>query len=507
VKLEKSCLAACAIFFLCLAFFLVGSTIGWRHSILDGNQWRETQTAISAYYMVGRRPVLAYETPLLGPPWSIPFEFPLYQWTVAGLVTLLHTPLEQTGRTLNLAFFLLTLVPANYLLSSLGVRRGHRWLILALILLSPFYIFWSRTFMIESTALFFSASYAALAVACYRRLRTSTALAAIAFGCLAAMVKITTLPPFLLVAPLVCSTACNRKNHNSTGAARWAGVVVVLLPVLAGIWWTRYADGIKSENPIARTLTSQAIVEWNFGTLTQRLEPDAWATIFGWWGQVTGSLVVLAVAAIAVSLLGHRRIEFLACLALALAAPLVFFNLHVAHDYYTYANGLFLTVAAGFAMVAALERGGRWSWLGGGLFLLVSAACLVRYERDFYPRLASDSDALPEIRTVADSTKKITRQDDVLLILNLAWSPTIPYYSHRRALMIPGEFLQDLLQKPTDWVKRLSPRRIGALIIGQRPNALLDPRLLEPVFTAFDIDPRGQEVAGWYLLFPRRKSR
>jgi hypothetical protein len=216
---------------------------------------------------------------------------------------------------------------------------------------------------------------------------------------------------------------------------------------------------------------------------------------------------VLAVAALAVLLLGHRRIEFLACLALALGAPFVFFNLHFAHDYYTYANGLFLTVAVGFALVAALERGGRWSWLGGGLFLLVSAACLVRYERDFYPRLASDSDALPEIRTVADSVKKITQPHDVLLILGLEWSPSIPYYSHRRALMIPGEFLQDLLQKPADWAKRLAPRRVGALIIGQRPNALLDPRSLEPVFKAFDIDPRGQELAGWYLLFPRRSNR
>ena len=32
--------------------------------------------------MIGNPFRLAYETPVLGKPWSIPMEFPLYQWTV-----------------------------------------------------------------------------------------------------------------------------------------------------------------------------------------------------------------------------------------------------------------------------------------------------------------------------------------------------------------------------------------------------------------------------------------
>jgi hypothetical protein len=528
VKIQKGSLAACAVFLACLGFFLVASTIGWHHSILDGNQWRETQTAISAYYMVGRRPVLAYETPLVGPPWSIPFEFPLYQWTIAGLVTVVHAPLEQTGRAVNLAFFLLTLIPAYYLLWSLGIRRWQRMLILCLFLLSPFYVFWSRTFTIESTALFLCASYSALAVENDRQFRTSTALAAIGLGCLAALVKITTLLPFLLVAPLISAARAARtpamppspvdsdsssfphafavrQNHGSRAVRRLVRMAIVFLPILAGICWTYYADGIKAENPIARKLTSQAMTEWNFGTLGQRLQPQTWATIFERWGQVVGSLGVLATAAFAVLLAGRRRVEFFSCLALALCGPLVFFNLHLVHDYYTYANGIFLIGAVGIAVVAVLEKG--WSWIGGGLFFLMAAACLVRYGNDFYPRLANDSEAFPEIRAVADSARKLTRPDEVLLILGLDWSPAIPYYSQRRALMIPGDVLRDLLEKPADWVKRLAPFRVGALIIGEKPNEILDPVLLQSVFKAFDIDPRGQDVAAWYLLFPRRNSR
>ena len=46
----------------------------------------------------------------------------------------------------------------------LGLRLQHRLIALSFLLLSPLYLFWSRTFMIESTALFFSVAYLALAV-------------------------------------------------------------------------------------------------------------------------------------------------------------------------------------------------------------------------------------------------------------------------------------------------------------------------------------------------------
>ena len=45
---------------------------------------------------------LRYETPVLGPPWSLPFEFPLYQGIVAGLAKIFSTPLDQTGRFVSI---------------------------------------------------------------------------------------------------------------------------------------------------------------------------------------------------------------------------------------------------------------------------------------------------------------------------------------------------------------------------------------------------------------------
>jgi hypothetical protein len=483
----------------CLVFFLIASAIGWEHSILDGHPWREPQTAITAYYMIGKLPQLAYETPLFGPPWSVPFEFPVYQWTVAGLVTLLHTPLDQTGRAVNMVFFLATLLPVNYLLGALQMCRSHRCMVLALVLLSPFYIFWSRTFMIESTALFLSATYAALMVAGDRTLSIARLVAAMGFGSLAAMVKLTTLVPFLAVGPLF-GLMPRKGGRRLPWVARFG---MLLVPLAAGVWWTQYADRIKGQNPQTRPLQTAAMAQWNFGTLAQRSLPEAWGTVVAFWGQVVGSLTVLAICALIVLFLVRRRLQFCACLGLALSAPILFFNLYVEHEYYTYAIGIFLIAAAGIVVVALMEGGGASRWLGGALWVLIAAASLARYGESFYPRLTVGSEEAPEAGAVAAAVQAVTRPDDVLVTVGLEWSPLIPFYSQRRALMILPEFTHDFLQNPATWVERLRPYRAGVLVIGLSPNGRFDVGTLESALKALRLDPRGQRVAYWYLVFHR----
>src|SRR5215470_16287051 len=79
--------------------------IGWKHAIFEAHAFRQTQTAISVYWMLQGGPLLAYHTPVLGYPWAIPLEFPLYQWLVAGLVAASGVSIETAGRTVGVAFF------------------------------------------------------------------------------------------------------------------------------------------------------------------------------------------------------------------------------------------------------------------------------------------------------------------------------------------------------------------------------------------------------------------
>lgn len=173
-------------------------SVGWDHSITDFHGFRQTQTAISVRYLLGGSPALAYETPVLGPPWSIPFEFPLYQWLVAGVVHATGSELDQAGRFVSVAFFLLSLIPGYLILRQLRLSAAASLVVLSLLLISPFYLFWSRTFLIESTALFFGLAYLAASLRAIGGGRPWLRSAAMLFGILAAAVKITTFAIVLL---------------------------------------------------------------------------------------------------------------------------------------------------------------------------------------------------------------------------------------------------------------------------------------------------------------------
>src|SRR5258708_3048765 len=60
--------------------------------VSDVHGFRQSQTAVTINALANGSPFLRYETPVLGYPWSIPFEFPLYQWLTACLMRLFHTP-------------------------------------------------------------------------------------------------------------------------------------------------------------------------------------------------------------------------------------------------------------------------------------------------------------------------------------------------------------------------------------------------------------------------------
>src|ERR1700722_19604767 len=72
---------------------------------LDGAySFRQTQTALSAFWMLKNGFSFAYETPVAGPPWSIPFEFPIYQYIVALVSEIFGWSLDSAGRIVSFTF-------------------------------------------------------------------------------------------------------------------------------------------------------------------------------------------------------------------------------------------------------------------------------------------------------------------------------------------------------------------------------------------------------------------
>jgi hypothetical protein len=433
-----------ALFVAAVAWSLAVTSIGWTHAISDDNGWRQAQTAISAYFIQQGGPWFTYETPVLGPPWALPHEFPVYQVTVAAVSRVSGLALEQAGRFVSVAFFYASLAVAFAFFGELGIPRPRRLLILAIWMLSPLYLFWSRTFMIESTALFFAATFLTFTARSLSRLRWLEAAVAVAAGATAYAVKPPSLAGFVAIAGILWLV---RIRQNPTAARVVLGAALLVLPIAIGGAWHAYGDSLKLKNPFGWAWTSAAIRgDWVLGPagsnagLDRRLE---WGTWQFFWAETLkatlGHQAVLFGSLVCAFLARRRRLEVVALLVLAAAHFALFAPAYLGHPYYQYGSGLFLVVAVGLAANAALECGDRRRLLAGGLLALVSVACVSGYWGRMLPVQRRDAYRKGAwfVRLGA-ALAAATRPDDVIVGFGLDWNPEVPYYARRRALMWPG---------------------------------------------------------------------
>ena len=415
--------------------------VGWHHSILDLHPWRQSHTAISAYEMVRGGPFWRYVTPILGPPWPSPIEMPLYQWIVASLARSRSLDLETTGRAVSVAFFFATLVSGWFALDILDVAPRHRPIFVGLALASPLYLFWSRTFMIESTALFFAVTYL---LAVHRATKTDVSsgrtmawlTVALAAGVLGAMVKVTTFVPWWTgAAILVVSRARRQPFPRATLVGVAAGV---MLPVMAAAGWLAFVDVVKAENPLSARLAWSTVAWQHLGPLAMRFSPRSWYSVPGGaiLGRtrhtVVGSLAVFAAAWLAIVMLRRRLTPSLVCLALYFLPLAVFMHLYTAHVYYPYASSLLLLTIVGCGIVALLERRDVTAWLGLGLLTAALLAMTTNYLRGYYVDQQSDNS---QHWPLANALQTRLPANDVLLIYGLDLNPEFTYSARRRAIM------------------------------------------------------------------------
>src|SRR5262249_37528880 len=134
---------------------------------------------------------------------SIPIEFPIYQWIVAAL-GLIGIQIETAGRLVSYCFFIACLWPIWMIFRSMKLKTEIFLITAILFLSSPLYLFWSRTVMIESLALFFAALWLALLIALLTMPKPtwSSFITVVATGTIAGLVKITTFPAFLFLGGL-----------------------------------------------------------------------------------------------------------------------------------------------------------------------------------------------------------------------------------------------------------------------------------------------------------------
>ncbi len=317
----------------------------------------------------------------------------------------------------------------------------ERLLALAPVLVCPVLLFYSRTFMIESTALCLTVWFTFFFETILSRARSGSLLATWLTGALATLTKLTTFAAFwIFLAILVIERIRIRRRNGQSWvrATTLTGALALLaigVPFAAELTWLHYSDHLKEIHPYAHALTSYApgFRSFNLGTLVQRIT-------FDWWKQI-GHITVNQVLALPgfLTLLGglfliaapYRRMA-LVCTVSYAGGFLLFSNLYYIHDYYFYASVLFLLLAFGIVSAGLL----RSRWIHWGCALVPNhrwpRSRVERLQPDLLFLLSSANDPIP---FEAEIIRRLSYADEVFAGFGYDWSSLLPYSAQRRAIM------------------------------------------------------------------------
>lgn len=395
--------------------------------LLERHGFRQTQTAFTArIFHEDGIDLLHPMLPVLGPPWEVPFEFPLFQ--AAAAVVMNAGLAEDTAlRVTGLASFVL----AAWLLWLLVRRQaGDLAAIIALgvFAFSPMAIEWSRAALIEYLALAATLAFALAGLRWRERPTAAWYGAALVLGSVAALVKITTaafwIAPFALL-------GFGRDDVAQTRRSRAAAWGLSILPLLAGVAWTRYTDAIKAGSAATADLSSGEMVLWNFGDLAERVDASSWARVVVVIVLAGGVILPFVVVPLIRFARRERQGRFWTWIAVTLIGPvLVFFNLYVNHDYYAIAISASLAAIIGVGVAALRPSVSRVDRVVLPTILAASVVVwllVLPYWAPIYQRVSDPEGVLP----LAAQIERETSDGQPVSIVGRNWSPAILYYAHR----------------------------------------------------------------------------
>ena len=438
-------------------------------TLLEAHGFRQTQTALTTYWLLQNGFSLAYETPVIGYPWQIPLELPIFQYVVAAWTRLFGGNLDANGRIISAAFLVACIPPLASIVRQLELSR-RVWLIaIVLTFTGPIYLFWGRAFLIETAAVFFSVAYLALLVTIVRQrdVSATTIFLAAIVGALAGTQKSTLGLPVLAFGGALFAFMHWRDAHPITIRRVATFAVVVIAPIAAAFAWNAYADAFKAQNAIAaQGLLTDApnAIRWNFGTLQQRLTPHTWKLIFWDRGIQYNAAGIAGVALIAGVLIRpvwpRLRLVAASALFLWIAPPLIFTNLFYIHDYYQVELVIFLVFALAIAIGEWLPRIVRHEWWIPAVVVLCAAWSLRQFAVNELPRITGDFNR--NLVTLAETVRERTPPDSPIAVYGLDWSSELPYYAQRRAIAVPPWFhdWQRVWAEPERFLNGVSPAAI-----------------------------------------------
>lgn len=458
---DDKCIGVAAVVAILCTFTLIALFL--LVPIMHFHAFRQAQTALTAKAFIdGFR--IDYITPVLGMPWTIPFEFPSYQAVVFLFADFFNADIVSTGRMLSLLFFSASIYPLYGIMGYFTERSLTQNVFILLLIASPFYVFWGTAFMIESTALFFTLMSLLGGMRVLNQERSFFNIFLFGFfGVLAILTKATTyLPPVFLMCVVYFVLAARKIYLIPVLYANLAlykeslknsGIIIILFFSLAvfliGVSWVDYTDRLKSANLFGEYITSKRLQQFNFGTLGQRFSSDIIKVPARFILLNPGLLIFLLIP-----LLDIRKSIFLVkknrnavisaamCIAAFSIYIVVFTNLHFLHDYYQYANGFWLIAFLSILIVDVLEFGSKKIWR---LIVAVSmvnllSACIFGYARPAFGNVSDVFKNRSQLANYINSFKCDGGLKCGLIVYGLDWTSEMHYRTSLRGIAVPTEW-------------------------------------------------------------------
>jgi hypothetical protein len=464
--------------------------------LLEAHAFRQTQTALTSFWMMQEGWQLAYQTPVGGYPWAIPFEFPIYQALAAGIAGVGRVSLDAVGRILSFMFLIGCAWPAWRIARRLALPPRVVWVFCALLWSSPTYLFWGRSFMIETAALFFAFAAVAFTIDLVEpHPRWSSALGAAAFGTLALLQKITTAGPILAILACVWFGARLRRPVTSPSRGEHTKALIAFgIPLLLAAAWTLYSEQVRALNPLGAQLSSSELRQWTFGTLDQKWSLATYVTVV--WQRVfvqsAGGVLGAALLLGALTWPNAPRMRLLLLTALGgFFAPIVIFtNLHLVHDYYQASCVLFLTAALAVAVAEWLPRVARHDAAPLVATCLLVISNLLAFDATYGGAIrASFHEDRDRTLAMAKVLRESTPTNSAFIAFGNDWSSDLAYYAQRKSFTVPA-FFRDY---STVW---MDPARF----VGGAPLAAIVTCPATGGPTIEDVEQRARLEATWHLV-------
>ena len=481
---------------LLFAFFLQ-QPIGAR------NPFRETQTALSIYWMLQEGPFWAYQTPIFGEPWSIPFEFPLYQWLAAQLSRLSGLHIESAARLISFVSFAAAIAIAAITLERAVPQLADRAVAKVFAVVSSVmvvHLYWVSQVSIETLALLFGVTWLFLMVEAVRTRNRGLIAAAIVAGSVGAAVKAPTMVPYFVLGGVYFISSTYTAWRVNNGDFRWhlwsvTGLIAAgLIPVVVAFVWTGHADQIKSESVFGSwtASTEYQMRRWNFGTIEQRFSLEFWSTIVLRTGP---TLIFLAVCIFWL----FRKKKFIHIMAVSIfifiyfLPILMFSNIYFMHDYYHVANQLVLGAGLALAICALWKRGSR---AGPSILSGIVVLNMLTFIYAYSPFLeASKHPYVERYSVIGALLHDVSTPDEVVVVFDDTWSSELAYGSSRRVVTVLSTPEAQQTQRQLSWQDALqkiveSPEEIfGSFSVGALAacgSFYRDENFLNKVETVFE---------------------